>query len=69
MQSAIEGLFDLRYRQIEIVEPQQCINLFAPLQLDPVAIENGSWVRIRRHQIYEGDLGRVLHVDAMKRTL
>lgn len=66
---AIEDIYNVMKGKIEMVEPEQCKTLFSPVEQEEITIRPGDWVRIKSHQIYEGDLGRALAIDPVKRTL
>jgi hypothetical protein len=52
-----------------MVEQEQCRALFSPIEHEEITIKPGDWVRVKSHQMFEGDLGRALTVDPLRRTV
>ncbi|CAD8073808.1 unnamed protein product [Paramecium primaurelia] len=66
---AIEGLVIVRQSPPELVESEQCPNMFQPPEVEQIDIEEGQWVRVRQHNIYSGDLARVMQVDQERKLI
>ncbi|CAD8066100.1 unnamed protein product [Paramecium primaurelia] len=66
---AIEGLTIVRQSPPELVESEQCPNMFKPAEVEQIDIEEGQWVRVRQHNIYSGDLARVMQVDQERKLI
>ncbi|CAK78021.1 unnamed protein product (macronuclear) [Paramecium tetraurelia] len=66
---AIEGLTIVRQCPPELVESEQCPNMFKPAEVEQIDIEEGQWVRVRQHNIYSGDLARVMQVDQERKLI
>ncbi|CAD8163823.1 unnamed protein product [Paramecium octaurelia] len=66
---AIEGLTIVRQSPPELVESEQCPNMFKPAEVEQIDIDEGQWVRVRQHNIYSGDLARVMQVDQERKLI
>lgn len=64
---AVENFYFIRNYGIEPIEDEQYHSIFHTVEQERVTVEAGEWVRIKQHQLYQGDLGRLLEVDEDKR--
>lgn len=64
VEQALTGLVGLYRYNIKMVDPNELMQLMEPRATQKVPVRVGTFVRVRSHKPYQGDLGQVLSVDA-----